>query len=186
MNTKRVHTQRPTAVAKACAAVGVLAGGLGVISGLGAASVAAASPANPPSCTTSTTVIWLYIPDGSAAAGSSYFDLRFTNLSGHACVLRGHPGVSAVNLSGQQLGSAASFAGAAGLASVELANGATATSTLRITDVANFPASSCPQAAAAGLRVYPPNQKASKVVPFPFSACGKAGEVFLQVSALQA
>jgi hypothetical protein len=182
MKTNRVHTQRHKVVAKACAAVGVLAGGLGLVSGLGAA----ASSASLPSCATSTTVIWLYIPVGSAAAGSSYFDLRFTNLSGHACALGGHPGVSAVNLSGQQLGSAASFVGAAGLASVDLANGATATSTLRITDVANFPASSCPQTAAAGLRVYPPNQKTSKVVPFPFSACGKVGETFLQVSPLQA
>ena len=185
MNTNRVRTQRHRVVAEACAAVGVLAGVLGLVPGLGALSVAAASPASPPSCTTATTVIWLYIPAGSAAAGSSYFDLRFTNLSGHTCALGGHPGVSAVNLSGQQLGDAASFVGAAGPASVDLARGATATSTLRITDVANFPASSCPQASAAGLRVYPPNQKTSKIVPFPFSACGKVGETFLQVSALQ-
>jgi hypothetical protein len=146
--------------------------------------LATASPASPPSCNTATTVIWLYIPAGSAAAGSSYFDLRFTNLSGHACELGGYPGVSAVNLAGHQLGNAASSVGAPGLARVDLANGATATSTLRITDVGNFPAASCPQMAAAGLRVYPPNQKASKVVPFPFSACGKTGETFLQVSAL--
>ncbi len=182
MKRKLVRTQRHEAAIKACAAVGVLAGSLGVVSGLGAA----ASSASSPSCATSTTVIWLYIPVGSAAAGSSYYDLRFTNLSGHTCALGGHPGVSAVNLSGQQLGNAASFVGAAGLVTVDLANRATATSTLRITDVANFPANSCPQAGAAGLRVYPPGQKASKIVPFPFSACGKVGEIFLQVSPLQA
>lgn len=182
MKTKRVRTQRHKVAIKASAAVGVLAGSLGLVSGLGAT----ASSASSPPCATSTTVIWLYIPAGSAAAGSSYYDLRFTNLSGHTCALGGHPGVSAVNLSGQQLGSAASFVGAAGLVTVDLANGATAASTLRITDVANFPASSCPQAAAAGLRVYPPGQKTSKVVPFPFSACGKVGGIFLQVAALKA
>jgi hypothetical protein len=182
MKITRVRTLRHRWLMKACATGGLLGGGLGIVPGLGAASVDATSL---PSCATSTTVIWLYVPVGSAAAGSSYFDLRFTNLSGRTCALGGHPGVSAVNLSGHQLGNAASFVGAAGLASVDLANGASATSTLRITDVANFPARSCHPVAAAGLRVYPPNQRASKIVPFPLSACGKTGETFLQVSALQ-
>ena len=137
MKTTRARTPRRRFVVTACAALGVLASSLGVVPGLGAASVA---PASPPSCTTSTTVIWLYIPAGSAAAGSSYFDVRFTNLSAHTCALGGHPGVSAVNPSGQQLGNAASFVGPGGPASVDLVKGATATSTLRITDVANFPA----------------------------------------------
>jgi hypothetical protein len=179
---KPVHRAPHRTLAKACAAVGVLASGLGAVPGLGGASVATASPASPPSCATSTTVIWLYIPAGSAAAGSSYFDLRFTNLSKHTCSLTGYPGVSAVSLMGQQLGSAASSLGAPAATPVDLASGATASSTLRITDVANFPVASCPQADAAGLRVYPPNQKTSKIVPFPFSACAKAGEAFLQVS----
>src|ERR1700689_5164837 len=116
MKTKRVRTQRHKVAINASVAVGALAGSLGLVSGLGAA----ASSASSPSCATSTTVVWLYIPAGSAAAGSSFFDLRFTNLSGHTCVLGGHPGVSAVNLSGQQLGSAASFVGGAGPASVNL------------------------------------------------------------------
>ena len=58
-------------VAKACAAVGILAGSLGAVPGLPEASIATASPTSPPLCTTSTTVVWLYIPAGSAAAGSS-------------------------------------------------------------------------------------------------------------------
>jgi hypothetical protein len=41
------------------------------------------------------------------AAGSIYYHLEFTNLSGRACTLVGYPGVSAINLSGHQLGSAA-------------------------------------------------------------------------------
>jgi hypothetical protein len=35
--------------------------------------------------------------------------LEFTNLSGHACTLAGYPGVSAVGLSGGQLGSPAGW-----------------------------------------------------------------------------
>ncbi len=174
-----------TMVARAGAAIAVLVGSLGAVPGLTPTSIALASPAPLPTCTTSATVVWLYIPAGSATAGSSYFDLRFTNLSGHACMLGGYPGVSAVDLSGHQLGNAASRLGTPGRAGVELVDGGTATASLRITDVANFPASSCPQAPAAGLRIYPPGQKASKIVPFPFSACGKVGETFLQVSALQ-
>jgi len=44
---------------------------------------------------------------GDGAAGSVYYTLQFTNLSGHACTLRGYPGVSAVSLSGHQLGAPA-------------------------------------------------------------------------------
>jgi hypothetical protein len=92
--------------------------------------------------------------------------------------------VSAVNLLGDQLGDAASSVRAPGL-KVDPVNGVTTISTLRITDVANLSSTSCPRLVAAGLRVYPPNEKAIKIVPFPFSACGKVGETFLQVSALQ-
>jgi hypothetical protein len=42
---------------------------------------------------------------------------------------------------------------------------------LAITDVGIFPARACHQVMAAGLRVYPPGQFASKVIPYPFSAC---------------
>mgnify|MGYP003907925815 CR=1 FL=1 len=68
-----------------------------------AALAATAAPATPgaasaPPCPTAGLVIWL--TNGSAAAGTFYYDLNFTNLSGHACTLRGHPGVSAANLGG--------------------------------------------------------------------------------------
>jgi hypothetical protein len=38
-----------------------------------------------------------------------------------------------------------------------------------------------PYTTAAGWRVYPPNQTASKVVPFPAGASGKAGPVYMHV-----
>ena len=44
----------------------------------------------------------------NGAAGSMYYPLQFTNLSRHACAMRGFPGVSAVDRNGHQLGSPAS------------------------------------------------------------------------------
>jgi hypothetical protein len=40
-------------------------------------------------------------------------------------------------------------------------------------------------AALAGLRVYPPGQTASNVVPFPFRACSRTGQSNLLVRAMQ-
>jgi hypothetical protein len=68
---------------------------------------------------------------------------------------------------------------------VVLASGQTATATLRIVDVLNFPSSTCRVQTAAGLRVYPPGQTGSKVVPFPFKACSRTGTVFLNIQAVR-
>jgi hypothetical protein len=38
---------------------------------------------------------------------------------------------------------------------------------------------------AGGLRVYPPGQTASKLVPFPFRACSRSGPGYLSVEAVQ-
>ena len=140
------------------------------------------------SCATSGLVVWLNVPPGSDYAGGAYYDLEFTNLSGHACTLRGYPGVSAVGLSGRELGSPAGR-GTAKTTTVRLASGGTATAELQITDTSNY--SQCfqrlPQGpgrpgvlpTAAGLRVYPPNQTASKVIPYPLQACAHTGPVWI-------
>src|SRR3954452_16742039 len=95
-------------------------------------SLAAPSPA--PRCATTGLVIWLDTRSGGAAAGSVYYALELTNLSGHACMLRGYPGVYAVDLGGHQLGSASSRDPAQAPRLVRLARGATAVATLRIAD----------------------------------------------------
>jgi Protein of unknown function (DUF4232) len=154
-----------------------------------AALAATATPAAPaaasaPPCPTAGLVIWL--ANGSAAAGTFYYDLNFTNLSGHACTLRGHPGVSAVNLGGARVGTPAGWGnpGNAKLRTIRLANGATATAVLAATDVYNYPASACHRITAAGLRVIPPNQFTSKLVPYPLGAC-TTSQVFMQAGAVQ-
>jgi hypothetical protein len=140
--------------------------------------------------------VWLNTT-GNGAAGSSYYNLNLTNLSSHSCTLFGYPGVSAITQAGIQLGSSAGrdaqhASTRVTLASARTAKGFetstarnTATVILQIAVAENFPASVCSPITAAGLRVYPPGQKESTVVPFPFVACAKAGPQFLHVEAVQ-
>ncbi len=107
-----------------------------------AALAAASSPAAPgtasaPRCTTYELVIYLDVPVGNGYAGGSGYYIEFTNLSGHACTLRGYPGVSAVSLSGRRIGSPAGR-GSPGTTTVTLANGATAHAQLLVADPADF------------------------------------------------
>jgi len=161
-------------------------------------SPAATAPApSTPRCATSGLVLWLDVPPGHDFAGGAVYYLEFTNLSGHACTLRGYPGVSAVSLSGRQLGSPAGW-GAPATTTVRLARGATATAHLQINDPAGY-ATRCllpppwkqpwrpgTLPTAAGLRVYPPGQFASKTIPYPFPACAHAGPVYIHAEPVRA
>jgi Domain of unknown function (DUF4232) len=155
----------------------------GVAVALAATPLSTAAPSRrsaPPACATGGLVVWMNT-NGNGTAGTVYYVLRFTNLSGHACTLRGFPGVSAVKLNGQQLGSAAARDQATPVKTISIPNGHTAKATLGIVEAGNFPTSKCGPTTAAGLRVYPPNQTASKIVPFPFAACSHNGPVFLRI-----
>jgi hypothetical protein len=136
-----------------------------------------------PSCATSGLDVWLDT-QGKAAQGTTYYNLEFTNLSGISCSLFGYPGVSAVTLTGTSLGSA-SFPSGGTPHTVTLANGATAHAVLGITGTASFPPPQCHPVTAAGLRVHPPGQTKSKVVPFPFAACSKSGPIYLTTRPVQ-
>jgi uncharacterized protein DUF4232 len=148
---------------------------------LAAVPRAPAAGSSTPACTTSELVVWLDTRTGGVAAGSAYVGLRFTNLSGHTCTVRGYPGVSAVTLAGRQLGRAAARDRSVHPRTVALRAGQTAMTTLQIGTAANYPRASCRPAIAAGIRVYPPNQTAARVVPYPFPACSRRGPVILIV-----
>jgi hypothetical protein len=177
------------AAAIACAAV--LVPGVALAATSSPASRAAA--ASTTACATSGLVVWLDVPAGNDYAGGAYYYLEFTNLSGHACTLHGSPGVSAVSLSGRELGSPASGDYTGSPPAVVVASGATATAKLQIADPGNFgtscllpgpppgPGNPGQLPMAAGLRVYPPNQLKSKVVPYPFAACAHTGPVWIGV-----
>lgn len=160
------------AVAVACAAM--------------AAAVAAptAATAATPACSASSLVVWLDT-QGNGAAGSSFYDLQFTNLSQSACRLTGYPGVSAVDLGGRQLGHAAARDSVHPASTVILPSGGSAHTILRIVDAANYPRSTCGPVTAAGLRVYPPGQTASKLIPYPFAACSRRAATVLSVEVVQ-
>jgi hypothetical protein len=168
------RTRLAAAAAAACAAAAIPA-------------VAAASSSSAPAraaaarkCATSGLVVWLDTT-GNGAAGSSVYALELTNLSGRTCTLTGYPGVSGVDLRGRQLGSSAKRTSPPKATTVTLAPGASALTALRIVDVGVFTPSTCRPVTAAGLRVYPPNQTASKIVPFPFPACSRRGVGYLSV-----
>jgi hypothetical protein len=183
------------AARKAIAAAAITGAAILVPAAALASTAGASSPASAPSCATSGLVVWMNT-QGDAYAGGHYYTLNFTNLSGHACTLRGYPGVSAVTLTGRQIGSPAGW-GKTRPGTIILANGATATANLQASDPANY-GTKCflpgPQPSpghpgklpvAAGLRVYPPNQRASKVIPFPIGACASSGPVWLQAGPVQ-
>ena len=179
MHTPVLSPRRLTGVAAiACAAA------LAPAAALAAAASPASTPnAGVPACQTSRLVVWMN--QGNGAAGTVFYTLMFTNLSGHACTLDGRPGVSAVSLSGHQIGSPANW-GPPAAHPVRLANGATAYAVLQYSDVvtSNSGPRPCDPVMAAGLRVYPPDQTASKIVPIPLKAC-TSSVIYMGVRAIQ-
>lgn len=171
----------PMAGLAALAVIGVV-GALGALGALGVAAPASFASSSVPACTARNLGVWVAIDQGNGAAGSVYYPLQFTNLSKHACSLRGFPGVSAVDRSGHQLGSPASWDRAARSRTVVLAAGGTAHSILRWSDAAVTTAPGChPTFATAGLRVYPPGQRTATMAEFTLEACSHAGPVYLSV-----
>jgi Protein of unknown function (DUF4232) len=154
--------------------------GLVTLAGLGVSFAPSAQATGTPACATSGLVVWMQT-EGNGTAGPIYYQLQLTNLSGHTCTLKGYPGVSAVGLGGRQLGRAASRDTSSKPKLVTLANGTAAKVTLRLVQGGFFPTSSCKPVTAAGLRVFPPGQSSSKVIPFPFEACSRSGPAFLTV-----
>jgi len=143
------------------------------------ASARPAAHATTPACETPGLVIWLDT-NGNGGAGSVYYNLKLTNLSGHACTLNGFPFINAVSLTGSLLGHRAAFTGGPAH-QVTLNQGETATAEFQIVNVLNFRPSGCKPVTAAGFRVFPPNQTRAKVVPFPFGACSANGAVYMSV-----
>ncbi len=65
----------------------------------------APTPPGPPPCATSALRASVPTGQGNGAAGSSYYPIVFTNVSGASCTLYGYPGVSFVTgVGGSQIG----------------------------------------------------------------------------------
>ena len=135
-----------------------------------------------PSCTAADLGAWVAVDQGNGAAGSIYYPLQFTNLSQHACAMRGFPGVSAIDRNGHQLGSPASWDHVIPVRTVVLASGATAHTILRYSDATVTTAPGChPVFSTFELRVYPPGQYSATHAAFGLEACSHAGPIYLNV-----
>jgi Protein of unknown function (DUF4232) len=160
------------------AVLGLLVAGAAALTVSAAASSSAAAPA----CTAADLGVWVAISQGSAAAGSAFYPLEFTNLSSHPCWVDGYPGVSALNSAGNQQGSAASRYQVGTPRRVVIAAGATAHAEFVWSDAAVYTAPGCdPTSNVQTLRVYPPGQRSATSAMFSLEVCSRPGATFMSV-----
>jgi Protein of unknown function (DUF4232) len=165
--------------ARRIAAAAVMTGAAILIPAIALAAPRSAAPSRVevmPRCATADLTAWLGIP-GDGAAGSSYYELEFSNTSSRACTIFGFPGVSAIDAHGNQLGRAAARDHGDAAHLVTLSRGVTAHVLLRMVNVGALP--DCHPATAVELRIYPPSNHGSVAVPISFSACKNHGPVYL-------
>jgi Protein of unknown function (DUF4232) len=173
-------TTRSIRVALAAAAVGCAAVSLPT------AAIAAPSHADYASqtgrvspCKSFNMAIWLGLGNGGGAAGTTFYPVEFSNIGRRTCTLFGFPGISAVSISGRQIGGAASHRGRRRL--VVLRPGGTAHVILGIIDAGNI--ARCSLRPGASLKIFAPGQAAATVIPsFTFTAC--ANKSVLVVNAM--
>jgi hypothetical protein len=182
--------RRVVAIIASIAVVGLIAATAAVAaSSPGAASGAALasdtarlSSAPVPACQASQLGVWIALAQSNGAAGTIYYPLNFTNVSGHKCSLHGFPGVSAIARNGHQLGSPAGWSARVAARTVVIAPGATAHTILQYRDAEVSTAPGCdPVNTAVVLRVYPPGRYAATVAAFDLQACSHAGPVYMSV-----
>ena len=183
--------RRVTAVIAAASVAGLIVTTAAFAASSSGAALAAdagrASSAAVPACTAEDLGVWVAVSQGNGAAGSLYLPLQFTNLSRHACAMRGFPGVSAVDRNSHQLGSPASWDHVIPSRTVVLARGATAHTILRYSDVEVTTAPGChPTFGTFELRVYPPGQRRATYAAFDLQACTHAGTSYLGVQPIRA
>jgi hypothetical protein len=131
------------------------------------------APPGPPPCRTSALRVSVSASQG-AAAGSSYYPIVFTNISGAACTLFGYPGVSFVaRAGGSQIGIPATENPAHPRQLITLAPGQAGHAELQVVNAENYPPANCGMVTAHWLRVYPPNQTAPLYASFTAHACAK-------------
>lgn len=122
---------------------------------------------------------------GGGAAGSVYMELILTNSGKAACHLKGFAGVSlTTGPNGQPIGAPAQRDTSVAVQDVLLAPGKSGTAVLRYTQAGNYP--DCVKTAAAGFRIYPPEDTASLFVERPSDACSNATIELLTIGAFQA
>ena len=116
-------------------------------------------------CLSQNTTVWYGLPSNDTA-GSSFFDLEFSNTGHSTCTFFGFPGITAIDAHGHQVGLPATRTGPQG-AHVTLRPGDTAHVILRVVDAGAI----CRPVNAVLLKVFPPGQFSSKLVPLKTQGC---------------
>jgi hypothetical protein len=171
---------RPLLAATAAAAA---AGAIALAACAASSSPAADAAPVIPACAGTAIGAWIAVGQGSAASGTTYYPLEFTNTGGHACSLSGYPVVSAISRTGVRLGSPAGRGLLTVAPRVVLAPGATAHTTLAYHGRLVSTGGGCgPVEGASELRVYLAGQKRATYAAFGFRACSHAGHVYLTIT----
>lgn len=133
--------------------------------------------------------VWVADGQGNGAAGTIYYPLEFTNVSGHTCSMYGFPGVSAISRGGRQLGSPANWESGGSFGTprtVIVRPGATVHAILAYHDAVVGSVSGCdPVNTTVQLRVYPPDQRGATFAFFDLEACSHAGPIYLSVGPIK-
>lgn len=164
---------------------------VGLVSMARAAAGSAASPLARPlahtgvaDCTAAS--LRLTVTGLGVAAGSSYYSINLTNMSGRRCALEGYPRVSFVSApDGHQLGAAAGHDPVYPGRRVILRPGHDAYARLQAGASGNYPAPACHPVMVRWLRVYPPAAAAPLYAGFAGSACTVAAARLLSISRIQ-
>ena len=148
-----------------------------------------ASPSATGSAVTACATAGLRVTTGQSqgAAGTSYTNIDFTNISGSTCTLGGYPGVSLVTAgskAGTQIGAAARRMPTTPVRTITLAPGQVVHASLGVVDAGNFSPSSCKMVTAHWLKVFPPNQYTAAYLPFTTQTCSLASQKTLIVQAI--
>ena len=123
-------------------------------------------------CATSALKATVNTAKPGAAAGSIYYPLDLTNISGSTCTVFGYPGVSFVTgPSGTLIGRAATRNPVKPATTVTLAPGQVAHATLQVAQAGNYDPAQCKPVTAHWLRIFPPGQTAPLYVSFTTKAC---------------
>jgi hypothetical protein len=124
------------------------------------------------SCATSALKAAVNTAKANGAAGSIYYPLDLTNISGSSCTLFGYPGVSFVTgPSGAQLGRAAARNPVVPASTITLAPGQAAHATLKVAEAGNYDPAQCKPVTAHWLKIFPPDQTAALYARFTTQAC---------------
>jgi hypothetical protein len=136
-------------------------------------------------CTTA--VLHVTIGPGNGAAGTSFYDIEFTNAGSGNCFVQGYPGVSLVSAgstAGSQVGSDAKRDTVAPSRQIVLAPGKAAHAVLSVADAGNFPRSKCSPVTAHWLKVFPPDQTVAAYIPFTTQTCASTSVPTLHITTI--